>query len=119
MESMEPRKQVRTAQRACPIEVGIAVLGGTWKLTVVKHLLEAEVLRSGELGRLIPEASTRTLTRQLRELEQDGVVHRVVYPEVPPRVEYSLTNLGTALTEVTEAMNTWGKEYSARLPTAQ
>lgn len=117
MTSSAPRPPIRVALEVCPVEVGIAVLGGTWKLTVVKHLLEAGTMRSGDLSRTVPQASQRTLTRQLRELEQDGVVHRRVYPEVPPRVEYSLTQLGSSLAEVVAAMNAWGRVYEAHLDT--
>ncbi|MDR8020474.1 winged helix-turn-helix transcriptional regulator [Nesterenkonia aerolata] len=94
----------------CPVEVAVSVLGGTWKLTVVKHLLEG-TLRFGELSKLLAGANRKTLTRQLRELEEDGIVHREVYPEVPPKVEYSLTELGQSLAPVVEVMNEWGAVY--------
>lgn len=93
------------------MEVAVSVVGGTWKLTVIKHLMEG-TRRFGELSRLVPLANRKTLTRQLRELEEDGVVHREVYPEVPPKVEYSLTELGEDLASVIEAMNRWGAHYS-------
>lgn len=93
------------------MEVAVSVVGGTWKLTVIKHLMEG-TRRFGGLSRLVPLANRKTLTRQLRELEEDGVVHREVYPEVPPKVEYSLTELGEDLASVIEAMNRWGAHYS-------
>ncbi len=74
----------------CPVEVSVAVLGGAWKMTIVKHLLDGP-LRYGELRRRVGEVTPRVLTRQLRELEQDGILTRHAYPEVPPRVDYSLT----------------------------
>ncbi|MFE1082792.1 winged helix-turn-helix transcriptional regulator [Brevibacterium sediminis] len=104
------RLPVRRAMEVCPVEVAVSAVGGTWKLTVIKHLLE-RTRRFNELGRLVPLANTKTLTRQLRELEEDGLVLRTVYPEVPPRVEYSLTDLGRSLQPIVEAMNAWGKDF--------
>ena len=104
------RLPVRRAMEVCPVEVAVSAVGGTWKLTVIKHLLEGP-RRFNELGRLVPLANTKTLTRQLRELEDDGLVLRTVYPEVPPRVEYSLTDLGRSLQPIVEAMNAWGKDF--------
>ena len=104
------RLPVRRAMEVCPVEVAVSAVGGTWKLTVIKHLLEG-TRRFNELGRLVPLANTKTLTRQLRELEEDGLVLRTVYLEVPPRVEYSLTDLGRSLQPIVEAMNEWGKDF--------
>jgi DNA-binding HxlR family transcriptional regulator len=109
-----PRPPVATALEVCPVEVAIAVLGGTWKLTLVKHLLDG-TLRFGELGRRVPAAPTRTLTRQLRELEYDGIILRTVYPQVPPKVEYSLTELGRSLAPLVSAMDEWGAAYADAL----
>lgn len=106
------RLPVRRAMEVCPVEVAVSAVGGTWKLTLIKHLLDG-TRRFNELGRLVPSANTKTLTRQLRELEEDGLVRRVAYPEVPPRVEYSLTDLGRSLGPIVEAMNTWGKDFAA------
>lgn len=104
------RLPVSRAMQVCPVEVAVSVLGGTWKLTLVKHLLEG-TRRFNELGRLLPLANTKTLTRQLRELEEDGIVLRTAYPEVPPRVEYSLTARGRSLEDLVTAMNDWGAEF--------
>lgn len=113
------RDSVRRATEVCPVEVAIAVVGGSWKMTVVKHLRDGP-LRFGELGRAVGPVTPRVLTRQLRELETDGVVHREVYPEVPPRVEYSLTPLGQTLGSLVESLDAWGADYlaqaSARAP---
>lgn len=87
------RGPVRRAIAVCPVEVSIAVLGGAWKMTVVKHLLDGP-LRYGELRRRVGDVTPRVLTRQLRELEQDGIVSRRTFAQVPPRVEYSLTATG-------------------------
>ena len=97
--------------QVCPVEVAISVLGGSWKLTLVKHLLDG-TQRFGELRRAVPEVNVRTLTRQLRELEDDGIVLRTVYPEVPPKVEYSLTELGRTLEPIVVAMNDWGARFA-------
>ena len=106
----EVRAPIVRAMRSCPVEVSIAVLGGAWKMTIVKHLLD-EPLRYGELRRKVGEVTPRVLTRQLRELEQDGIVDRHSYAEVPPRVEYSLTPTGRALRVFVSELNRWGAEY--------
>ncbi|MBE1878162.1 winged helix-turn-helix transcriptional regulator [Myceligenerans pegani] len=111
------REPVRRAAEACPVEVAIAVVGGSWKMTVVKHLLGGP-LRFNALNRAVGPVTPRVLTRQLRDLEADGVVHREVYPEVPPRVEYSLTPLGESLAGLVESLNTWGEAYADRLAAA-
>lgn len=102
------REQVARALKVCPVEVAVAILGGSWKLSIVKELLDRGTLRTAELHRSIPLVSERTLTRQLRELEQDGILHREIFAQVPPRVEYSLTRLGESLRPVVDAMNSWG-----------
>jgi len=91
----------------CVVEVAVEVVGGKWKLAAVKVLLEG-TLRFGELVRALPGVTPRMLTRQLRELERDGLVHREVYAEVPPRVEYSLTREGRSLREVVRVLESWG-----------
>ena len=108
------RAPVERALEVCPVEVAVSVLGGTWKLTIVKHLQDGP-RRFNELGRLLPLAGRKTLTRQLRELEEDGVVSRTDHETVPPRVDYELTGLGHALSPVVEAMNRWGAGYAAAL----
>lgn len=107
------REQVARAMDVCPVEVAIAVVGGSWKMTIVKHLT-AGTLRFGELSRVVGGVSARMLTRQLRELEMDGIVHREVYPEVPPRVEYSLTPLGQTLAPLVALLDEWGAQYQSR-----
>ncbi|WP_195907841.1 winged helix-turn-helix transcriptional regulator [Microbacterium gorillae] len=105
------RLPVARAVEVCPVEVAVSVLGGTWKLTLVKHLLTG-TKRFNELGRLVPLANTKTVTRQLRELEEDGIVQRTVHPEVPPRVEYRLTARGRSLAPLVTMMNDWGAEFA-------
>lgn len=108
------RKPVLTAYQVCPVEVAIAVLGGAWKMTIVKNLLDGP-LRYGALNRAVGPVTPRVLTRQLRELESDGIVSRTAYPEVPPRVEYSLTGQGRALAPFVGALNDWGARYASEV----
>ncbi|MCK0093794.1 helix-turn-helix transcriptional regulator [Rhodococcus sp. HNM0563] len=111
------RKAVETALRVCPVEVAVAVLGGAWKLTIVKYLLDGP-RRFGELGRLVGPVSPRVLTRQLRDLETDGIVSRTVFAEVPPRVEYELTDLGRTLDIAVAWLDEWGKNFEQQLPSS-
>ncbi len=98
----------------CPVEAALEVLGGKWKGLVLFHLKD-DKRRFNELRRLIPDVTQRTLTRQLRELEQDGIVRRTIYPEIPPKVEYELTDFGKTLIPILDALYGWGKEYISRL----
>ena len=92
----------------CGLEAALAVVGGKWKVMVFYHLA-AGPRRFGELRRAVTGISEKMLIQQLRELEQDGVVHRKVYPEVPPKVEYSLTDRGLSLRPVVESMCRWAQ----------
>lgn len=94
----------------CPVEATLEVIGGKWKGVILHHLLE-KPYRFGELKRLMPGISQHMLTKQLRELEADGIVHREVFPEVPPRVEYSVTEIGESLREILTLMREWGKKH--------
>ena len=96
----------------CPIEVSIEVIGGTWKVIIVRELLEG-TRRYSELHRALKRVTHKMLAQQLRELERDGVINRKVYPQVPPKVEYSLTPLGDALGPILETMQSWGKRVMA------
>lgn len=99
----------------CPTEATLAVIGGRWKVPILWNLLPG-VCRFGELSRKLGGVTQKMLTQQLRELEADGLVHRKVYPEVPPRVEYSLTDLGKSLQPVIGALSDWGQTYLAARP---
>jgi DNA-binding HxlR family transcriptional regulator len=92
----------------CPVEAALDLIGGKWKGVLLYHLLKDRRLRFNELRRRMPSVSQRILTKQLRELERDGVVHRTVFAEVPPRVEYSLTALGSSLRPVVKSLEAWG-----------
>ena len=98
---------------SCPVETTLGVLHGRWKVLIIHHLLDG-VKRFGELHRALPGISHRTLTQQLRELEADRLVRRKVYPQVPPKVEYSLTPVGESLRPVLAAMHEWGEEYARK-----
>ena len=94
----------------CPVDVTLSIIGGKWKLLIVFFLLSG-TKRFGELRRLIPGATHQMLTLQLRELEQAGVLHRQVYAQTPPKVEYSLTELGRSLEPVLVQVARWGQWY--------
>ncbi|MDA3642758.1 helix-turn-helix transcriptional regulator [Saccharopolyspora indica] len=100
----------------CTVEAAMEVVGGKWKMAILKHLTDGPH-RFGELKRALPSITQRMLTRQLRELEADGIVLRTVYPQVPPKVEYSLTAIGTSLEDVVRRLEEWGAWYrEQRLP---
>ena len=97
----------------CPVEATMDVIGGKWKVIIIHHLLDG-TKRFSELRRLIPQVTQRMLTLQLRELERDGAVHRKIYAQVPPKVEYSLTEIGKTLKPVLLVMHDWGKAFIDR-----
>jgi DNA-binding HxlR family transcriptional regulator len=100
------------AKSGCAVEVTLSVIGGLWKPVILFHLLDGKK-RFMELTRLVPNATQRMLTRQLRELEGDGVVARKVFPQVPPRVEYELTafGFGESLAPILVSLRDWGQRY--------
>lgn len=93
----------------CPVEVSMEVLSGKWKCLMLWHLNEG-TKRYKELERIVPGVSQKMLSQQLRELERDGLIIRTVYPEVPPRVEYALTELGERAFPILDLMHNWSKE---------
>ena len=95
---------------SCPVSTILDIIGGKWKVLILYHLF-GDTRRFNELQRLMPAITQRMLTLQLRELEQDGIVHREVYPQVPPKVEYSLTDFGRTLLPVIQAMHDWSETY--------
>jgi DNA-binding HxlR family transcriptional regulator len=97
--------------RECPCEIAIRLIGGGWKVLIVYHLATKGMQRYADLRRRMPGVTPKVLTQQLRALENDQVVERTVYPEVPPRVEYRLTPLGETLRPVIDAMYLWGQEH--------
>ncbi len=95
----------------CEKELTLAIIGGKWKMLILWHLGREGTKRFGELKSLIPDITPRMLVNQLRELEEDLIVNRKVYPVVPPKVEYSLTKEGESLMPILTAMYDWGKNY--------
>ena len=95
----------------CSVSATVSVIGGRWKPVIIFQLMENDFLRFGELRRRIDGITERMLTNQLRELEQDKIVERKVYAEVPPRVEYSLTEYGRTLKSILLSMRDWGAEH--------
>ncbi|PLR80215.1 HxlR family transcriptional regulator [Bacillus canaveralius] len=95
----------------CEKELTLAVIGGKWKMLILWHLGKEGTKRFNELRSLMPDITQRMLVNQLRELEDDQIVHREVYPVVPPKVEYSLTETGESLMPILESMYDWGKNY--------
>ena len=106
----EVRVMKQQKEPVCPVEVTLSIVGGRWKLPIVYRLLSG-TKRFGELRRLIPLATQQMLTMQLRELEQMGILHRQVYAQVPPKVEYSLTELGRSLEPIVHQIHAWGEWY--------
>ncbi|MCM1115727.1 MAG: helix-turn-helix transcriptional regulator [Clostridium sp.] len=98
---------------ACPVETTLTLIGNKWKVLILRDLMQG-TMRFGELKKSIGTVSQKVLTAQLRDMESDGLLTRTVYPEVPPRVEYSLTDLGMSLKPVLDTLWTWGESYKAR-----
>ncbi|WP_208588690.1 winged helix-turn-helix transcriptional regulator [Gracilibacillus suaedae] len=95
----------------CEKELTLAVIGGKWKILILWHLGKEGTKRFSELKSLMPGITQRMLVNQLRELEEDRIIHREVYPVVPPKVEYSLTNHGQTLMPILDSLYEWGKNY--------
>ena len=96
----------------CPVVATLDMIGGKYKALILWHLVEGKK-RFGELRKLIPQATQKMLTQQLRELEEDGLVIRKVYPVVPPKVEYRLSKLGQSIKPILDSMCAWGTDYMA------
>lgn len=100
----------RCQEISCPVETTLQLIGGKYKAIILWHLID-QTLRYSELHRKIPKATDKMLAQQLRELENDGLITRTVYPVVPPKTEYNLTEFGESLIPVLDAMCNWGREY--------
>lgn len=98
---------------ACPVETTLMLIGDKWKVLILRDLMPG-TKRFGELKKSIGRVSQKVLTAQLRDMEEKGLVIRRVYAEVPPRVEYSLTDLGQSLKPILDAMQAWGEGYKAQ-----
>ncbi len=109
-------ENISTAEKlpACPVETTLTLISDKWKVLILRDLLPG-TKRFGELKKSIGHVSQKVLTAQLRQMEQSGLVNRKVYAEVPPKVEYSLTDVGYSLKSILDAMWTWGEEYQKRM----
>ncbi len=116
MEGVTYMSEAKTAKDlpACPVETTLMLIGDKWKVLILRDLLPG-TKRFGELKKSIGSVSQKVLTAQLRDMEESGLVSRKVYPEVPPRVEYSLTDLGRSLKPILDSMWNWGEQYKASL----
>lgn len=110
MSQQKPAKELP----ACPVETTLTLIGDKWKVLILRDLLTG-TKRFGELKKSIGSVSQKVLTAQLRDMEENGLVNRKVYAEVPPRVEYSLTELGQSLKPILDAMWNWGEGYQASM----
>jgi DNA-binding HxlR family transcriptional regulator len=99
----------------CPVEACTEVIGGKWKGKILFILFKG-TKRFGELRKLMPDTTQRMLTTQLRELEDDGIIERKVYPQVPPKVEYSISAKGESLKPIIDSMWHWGRDFLSKLP---
>ncbi len=97
----------------CPVSTTVSVMGGKWKPTILYYIKD-KPRRNSELLRLIPSVTQKVLTRHLRELEQDGIIHREVFPVIPPHVEYTITEYGRTLGPILEAMVEWGMHHASQ-----
>lgn len=106
--------KVSCSNYRCEIEVTLEVIGGKWKSLILWTLGQHEAIRFNEFKRLIPEISQKMLTQQLRDLESNKLVNRKIYNQVPPMVEYSLTEMGEKLLPILKEMDIWGKEFVSK-----
>ncbi|RKQ35524.1 winged helix-turn-helix transcriptional regulator [Oceanobacillus halophilus] len=97
---------------ACRVEDALGILVGKWKPIILLHLLKEGTQRFSELKRSLPGITQKMLTKQLRELEEEDIIERVVYPQVPPKVEYSITEYGRSLEPILHAMHEWGTKHT-------
>jgi DNA-binding HxlR family transcriptional regulator len=99
----------------CPVETGLELIGGRWKARILWKLYDNRTMRFGELRRGLPGITEKMLAQQLKELEHDQLIIRTQYPEMPPRVEYALSEFGRSLTPVLEALKAWGVDNQAQI----
>ncbi len=109
-ENMKKKEEMPT----CPVATTVQLIGGKWKLLIMRNLLNRP-WRFNELQRSLEGISQKVLTDSLRSMESDGIIIRKVFPEVPPRVEYSLSELGESMRPIISAMEAWGKEYKEKM----
>lgn len=110
---MVPKERFVISDTDCSVELTLRLIGGKWKTLILWELMIEPTLRHGELKRRMPGVTAKMMVQQLRELEADGLLTRTVYPEIPPRVEYRLTDFGISFRPVMESMCKWGDAYRA------
>ena len=115
MENTGVRKNKNFIPGNCPVGYTMNIIGGKWKPSII-HRIRTDRNRYSLLLKSIPEISKQTLTNQLRELEADGVISRIIFPEIPPRVEYSITEFGATLLPIIDSMYQWAKVHMLNLP---
>lgn len=107
--SKEKRQKLQNYQ--CSIEAGVAMIGGKYKIIILWHLTQNQTMRYSEIQRVLPKATAKMLSNQLKELENDSLIIRKLYPVIPPKTEYSLSELGKSLSPIIQALKEWGEEY--------
>lgn len=112
---MDECKMALESLPVCPVETTLSLIGSKWQVLIIRDLVANGTMRFKELQRSIGKISQKVLTSNLRTMEARGLVHREVFAEVPPRVEYSLTELGQSLKPVLDALQAWGEEYKKSL----
>ena len=115
----EIKREIMSGEFNCEKELTLSIISGKWKIIIIYYLETEGVLRFSEIKRLLPKITHKVLTTQIRELEEDGIVHRNVFPEVPSKVEYSLTTLGQSLIPIVLMMDEWGKKNIKHFPIAK
>ena len=105
--------ETKASLSTCPVETTLTLIGDKWKVLILRDLMPG-TKRFGELKKSVGSVSQKVLTAQLRAMEENGLVHREVYAEVPPRVEYSLTELGKSLKPILDSMWVWGEDYKRK-----
>lgn len=110
MENKRQRKLKDFNPNNCPVVYSLNKIGNKWKLLIL-HYIKQGNNRYSTLQKVIPEISRQTLTNQLRELEEDGILQRIIYPQIPPKVEYTLTEMGHSLQPIINEMSKWGLQY--------
>lgn len=113
------KREIECGEFNCEKELTLSIISGKWKIIIIYYLGTEGILRFSEIKRLLPKITHKVLTTQIRELEEDGIVHRKVFPEVPSKVEYSLTTLGQSLMPIVLLMDEWGKKNIKHFPIAK
>ena len=99
----------------CPVEASLSVVGGKYKSIILYRLMTDGTLRFNEIQKLIPQATIKMLSQQLKDLEAEGIIHKEIYPVVPPKTEYSITEFGETLRPIIMAMCDWGRTYKGNM----